>query len=197
MTIEKLPPPLDTLDKSDRSRRKLQYEETLFVQDSSTAGLFFLVSGTIDLKRTTNAGHSVMIHRARSGDTFAEASLFSDTYHCTATAVSETIVIECKRAAISRLLDTNIKFARSMAARFATQIQETRRRVELLSIRSANERILAALNDGLLVEDITTFAEVVGLAPETVYRSLAQLSQRGQILKTARGQYQISAESPL
>ena len=78
-----------------------------------------------------------------------------------------------------------------MASRFATQIQETRRRVELLSIRAADERILAALNDGLLVEDITTFAEIIGLAPETVYRSLAQLSQRGQILKTAGGQYQL------
>jgi len=82
-----------------------------------------------------------------------------------------------------------------MASRFATQIQETRRLVELLSIRAADERILAALNDGLLVEDIATFAETIGLAPETVYRSLAQLSKRGQILKTARGQYHINTIS--
>jgi len=191
MSIENLPPPLSRLEKCDQTRRTLEYGEALFVQDSSAAGLFYLVSGTIDLKRVTNTGHSVTIHRARAGDTFAEASIFSDIYHCTATAVCEVTVIECKRAAIARLLNTDIEFARSMASRFATQIQETRRRVELLSIRAADERILAALNDGLLVEDITTFAEIIGLAPETVYRSLAQLSQRGQILKTARGQYQL------
>ena len=133
MSIDKLPLPLSRLDKSERARRRLESGETLFVQDSSTAGLFYLVSGTIDLERVTNAGHSVMIHRARSGSTFAEASLFSDTYHCTATAVCEAIVIECKRAAISRLLNTNIEFARSMAARFAAQIQATRRRVEPVS----------------------------------------------------------------
>ena len=174
-------------------RRELAYGETLFVQNSATTGLFYLVSGTIDLKRSTRSGHIVMIHRARSGDTFAEASLFSDTYHCTATAVCEVLVIECKRSAISQLLDRDIEFARSMASRFATQIQESRRRVELLSIRAADERILTALNDGLLVEDITTFAEIIGLAPETVYRTLAQLSREGRIVKTARGQYRLNA----
>ena len=193
MSIDRLPPPLDRLDKSDLLRRELAYGETLFVQNSATTGLFYLVSGTIDLKRSTRSGHIVMIHRARSGDTFAEASLFSDTYHCTATAVCEVLVIECKRSAISRLLDMDIEFARSMASRFATQIQESRRRVELLSIRAADERILTALNDGLLVEDITTFAEIIGLAPETVYRTLAQLSREGRIVKTARGQYRLNA----
>jgi len=193
MSIDRLPPPLDSLDKSDLLRRELAYGETLFVQNSATTGLFYLVSGTIDLKRSTRSGHIVMIHRARSGDTFAEASLFSDTYHCTATAVCEAIVIECKRAAISQLLNTDIEFARSMASRFATQIQETRRRVELLSIRAADERIVTALNDGLLVEDITTFAATIGLAPETVYRTLAQLSKEGRIVKTARGQYRLNA----
>jgi len=195
MSIESLPPPLNRVDKSDRVRRTLEYGEALFVQDSATAGLFYLASGTIDLKRATNTGHSVMIHRARSGD--AEASLFSNTYHCTATAVCEAVVIECKRAAISRLLNTEIEFARSMASRFATQIQETRRRVELLSIRAADERILAALNDGLLVEDITTFAETIGLASETVYRTLTQLSKEGHVEKTARGQYQINTIGPV
>jgi len=197
MSIESLPPPLNRVDKSDRVRRTLEYGEALFFQDSATAGLFYLASGTIDLKRATNTGHSVMIHRARSGDTFAEASLFSNTYHCTATAVCEAVVIECKRAAISRLLNTEIEFARSMASRFATQIQETRRRVELLSIRAADERILAALNDGLLVEDITTFAETIGLASETVYRTLTQLSKEGHVEKTARGQYQINTIGPV
>ena len=196
MSIEELPPPLDKLAKKDRISRSLALGETLFLQNSPTTGLFYLIDGTIDLKRVTNSGHSVMIHRARNGATFAEASIFSDTYHCTAVAVSEALVIECKRAAISQLLDTDIDFARSIASRFASQIQEARRRVELLSIRAADQRVLAALRDGLLVEDITTFADIIGLAPETVYRSLAQLSKDNLIIKTARGQYQMNATIP-
>lgn len=189
MSTNRLPPPMDKLPESDRACRNLVEGQTVFIQDSATAGLFFLVKGIVDLKRVTNGGHSIMIHRARSGDTFAEASLFSDSYHCTATAVCESLVIECKRPAILRLMETDIEFTRSMASRFATQIQETRRLVELLSIRSADERILAALEDGLLVEEIATFAETIGLAPETVYRALAQLSKDARIEKTARGQY--------
>lgn len=191
MSTDNLPPPLNRLDKGDRVRRTVGSGEVLFVQDAVTTGLFYLISGTIDLKRMTSAGHSITIHRARPGDTFAEASLFSDSYHCTATAVDEACVIACSRLAITRLLDTDIEFARSMAARFAAQIQQSRRRVELLSIRAADERILAALKDGLLVEDITSFAEMIGLAPETVYRTLAQLTKKKLVLKTARGQYQL------
>jgi len=191
MSIKRLPPPLDKLPESGQTCRKLVEGQTLFIQDRATIGLFFLVAGIVDLKRVTNTGHSIMIHRARSGDTFAEASLFSDSYHCTATAVIKSLVIECKRTAILRLMDTDVEFARSMASRFASQIQETRRHVELLSIRSADERVLAALKDGLLVEEITTFAETIGLAPETVYRALAQLSKEYRIEKTARGQYRI------
>ncbi|MBX2835692.1 MAG: Crp/Fnr family transcriptional regulator [Gammaproteobacteria bacterium] len=189
MSVEFLPPPLDQLTKSDRKHRSLASGDILFDQDSASTGLFYLVSGTIDLKRLTKDGHSIVIHRARSGDTFAEASVFSDNYHCTAMAVIESQIIECARSAISELLDTNVDFARSMAYRFAMQIQESRRRVELLSIRSADERILAALHDGLLVDNISSFAEVVGLAPETVYRTLGKLNKKGLIVKTARGIY--------
>lgn len=159
------------------------------MQADATQGLYYLVDGIIDLKRVTNSGHSIMIHRARPGDTFAEASLFSDSYHCTATAFCESTVITCSRAAILELLDTDLEFARLMASRFATQIQESRRRVELLSIRSADERVLAAFKDGLLVDDIATFAESIGLASETVYRTLAQLNKDEKIIKTSRGQY--------
>ena len=192
MSIDQLPTPLNKLDKRDRLLRELIRGETLFVQNTATAGLFFLASGVIDLKRTTRSGQSVMIHRARSGDTFAEASLFTDVYHCTATAASKVVLVECRKSAISTLLNTDINFARSMASRFANQIQKARRHVELLSIRAADERILSALNDGLLIEDITVFAEFIGLAPETVYRTLAQLAKQGEVEKTARGQYKLN-----
>lgn len=192
MSIEKLPSPLDSLDQRDLLCRELVTGETLFVQNCVTGGLFYLVSGVIDLTRTTQSGHSVIIHRARSGDTFAEASLFTNVYHCTATAAKDALIIECKKNAISHLLNTDIEFTRSMASRFATQMQASRRRVELLSIRAADERILTALNDDLLVEDITTFADMIGLTPETVYRTLAKLSKQGRIEKTARGQYRLN-----
>lgn len=191
MSFEQLPTPLNQLANKDLSHITVEPAQTLFVQGSETTGLFYLVSGAVDLKRTTAAGHDILIHHAKARDTFAEASLFSDSYHCTAIVVQKSQLILCKRAAINRLFDTDIVFARAMASRFAAQLQLSRRRVELLSIRSAEERVLEAINDGLLLDDITSFADAIGLAPETVYRNLAKLSEQGTVLKTARGQYQV------
>ena len=187
--LYELPQPLDKLSTTEISVHELVRGQTLFLQSDIASGLFYLVSGAIDLHRTTQAGHSVMIHRARGGDTFAEASLFSERYHCTATAVRESRVVACRREALTRLLENDTDFALLMLARFATQIQIGRRRVELMSIRAADERVLAALNDGLLIGDIGGFAEEIALAPETVYRVLAKLERQGRITKTARGQY--------
>ena len=191
MSNHQLPSPLDSLSKRDTCNIAVTQGETLFVQGGVTAGLYHLSTGAIDLKRTTETGHTVLIHHARSNSTFAEASLFSDHYHCTAYVAKDSELVLCKRSAILNLFDTDIDFARAMASRFASQIQISRRRVELLSIRSASQRILEALHDGLLFEDIASFADVIGLAPETVYRSLAKLTENGQVHKTARGQYRI------
>ncbi len=190
MSDKCLPPPFNRLAGKDTPIRNLTGGETLFVQSKAAAGLFYLVSGVIDLRRLTQAGHSVLIHRARAKQTFAEASLFSQDYHCTATAVCDSVVIECKRAAVTALLHSDIEFSNAMASQFALQIQENRRRVELLSIREADARVLAALGDGMLVDEITTFADMIGLAPETVYRALAKLTGKGCVVKTARGRYQ-------
>jgi CRP-like cAMP-binding protein len=192
--MKPLPQPLDQLHRRHLSTQTLQRGETLFVQDAATAGLYFLSAGTIDLTRSTTTGHHVLIHRARSGDTFADASLFSTHYHCTATASTEASVIACARSAIDELLATDIDFTRAMLSRFAQQIQQGRRRVELLSIRAADERVLAAIADGLLVDEISSFSDAIGLAAETVYRSLASLTRCGNIIKTGRGQYTLPSD---
>jgi CRP-like cAMP-binding protein len=197
MISHQLPSPLDRLQEKDQVLRTIQGGDVLFVQNSATVGLYYLISGTIHLKRSSSGGHSVIIHRAHEGDTFAEASIFSDTYHCTATAAVESRLIECSRSAIETLFNSDLNFAKNMASRFARQMQQCRRRVELLSIRAADERILEAIVDGLLVENIASFAETIALAPETVYRNLANLTREGKIVKTARGRYRLSTDDVL
>ena len=189
MTNHRLPSPLDKLPSSEHQLRSLQAGEVLFVQNNPTAGLYYLISGAISLNRSSSGGHSVVMHRALAGDTFAEASVFSDTYHCTATATVESLLIECSKASVEALFTNDLMFAKTMASRFANQLQQCRRRLELLSIRAADERILEAIGDGLLVDNIAVFAQSIALAPETVYRTLANLNREGRVVKTARGRY--------
>ena len=127
-------------------------------------------------------------------DTFAEAAIFAESYHCTATAITDAVVIECPNVAIKALIEEKPSFSSQLLQRFAVQLQRSRRQVELLSIKAADQRIIAAMQDGLLTDDIGTFADTIGLASETVYRTLKQLTDTGVLNKTSRGKYHLSAQ---
>lgn len=189
-----LPTPLDSLSPKYRIQISLKRGEVLFNQGEPSSGMFYLAQGSISLKRTSEWGHEVTIHRAQPQQCFAEASLFTSSYHCTAIATTDAIAIKCQKQALLDLLNSDATFARAMLSSFASQTQASRRRVELLSIKSADERIMAAIHDGLLNKDIAAFAECISLAPETVYRALARLHKTGKLLKTARGQYRLKYE---
>ncbi|MEM7257666.1 MAG: Crp/Fnr family transcriptional regulator [Pseudomonadota bacterium] len=192
MSIPKLPAPLNTLARQHVRELTLKAGEAVFLQNAPTTGLFYTLTGIIDLRRTTPEGHDILIHRARAADTFAEASLFSECYHCSAIAAVDSVVVECSRVAITEQLADNADFAQQLLHRFARQLQASRRQVELLHIKSADQRIIAALHDGLLVDDINTFANTIGLTPPTVYRTLRQLADSGTVTKSARGKYQLT-----
>lgn len=189
MSKIKLPEPFNRIKPVHIKQKTVKTGETLFLQGGKTRGLFYLHAGAIELTRETSSGHSIVIHRAYEGAIFAEASLFTDIYHCTAIATKDATVMECRRDIVSDLLQNNLEFTRAVVLKFATQIQESRRHIELLSIRSADERILNAINSGLLVDDISKLANLLGLAQETAYRALKRLVDRGQVIKTARGKY--------
>ena len=61
----------------------------------------------------------------------------------------------------------------------------------MLTIRSAEERVLAAVSDGLLDGSIKRFAAEIGLTHEATYRTLARLVSREKLRKTGRGSYSL------
>lgn len=195
MLRHQLPEPLDQLDDRYLSPRELKAGDTVFFEGDKAQGVYFVQQGAVNLSRVSASGHRVLIFRARAGDTFAEASLFSETYHCSAEAVAQTTVIECQKSAVLKQMEACLLFNQGLAKRLAQQVIWNRRQVELLSIRAADERVLVAIQDGLLVADIQSFSQQIGLAPETVYRSLKKLSDTGDIVKTARGKYQTASTS--
>lgn len=162
-----------------------------FHQEEKTHGLFFVSTGKIELRRTTETGGLVIVHRAMTGETFAEASLFSDTYHCDAIAVTDTTLIELDRSYVLTHLQNDPQFAIAMTKHLAKQNQFYRRKIEILAIKNATERVYSALSDNLLQSDIISFASEIGLTHEAVYRSLRKLVDQGRVTQTGRGKYQI------
>lgn len=189
--MHSIPDPLDKIAIDQQLRTVCVLGQTLFRQGDKTGGIYFVVSGRLDLIRHTKSGDKVVVHRAIAGQTFAEASLFSDVYHCDALARESSEVIRFDRKAILGAFTSNPEFALALTNRFALQIQQYRRRMELLAIKSAKDRVYAAMADGLLTGTIMDFAAEIGLTHEAVYRGLAKLSTAGKIQNTGRGRYNI------
>ncbi len=184
-----IPDPLDKIAVDQRWRIICAPEQSLFRQGDKTVGIYFIVSGRLDLIRHTVSGDKVVIHRASAGQTFAEASLFSDTYHCDAQVREISEVVRFNRTAVLSAFHLNPEFTLSLTKRFAFQLQQYRRRMELLAIKKANDRVYAAMADGMLTGTIVDFAAEIGLTHEAVYRALASLSKSGKIQNIARGHY--------
>lgn len=187
--MQKPPPPFDCLP--DKALRYLGLDQgnTLFRQGEATKALYFLDQGTVVLSRWSAMGEEIAIHTAHGGESFAEAALFSEMYHCDARMKTPCKLWEINKLAVLDTFATEPEFALALTAKFARQVQILRRQKELLAIRSATERVYAAMCEGMLTADIKLFAATIGLAHETTYRALAKLVDEKRIVKTARGLY--------
>jgi CRP-like cAMP-binding protein len=123
------------------------------------------------------------------GETFAEASLFSSTYHCDTIATADAIVRLYPKAILIDELERNPKIARAFAAMLAHQVMTLRTRLEQRNIRSARDRVrhYLAINadpSGRAVALSGTFKEIAaewGLTHEAFYRTLADMAAEGEI----------------
>lgn len=184
-----LPSPFDRLPKTATGIRVLSAGQVLFRQGDYPKELFFVGSGGVDLIRHTKAGRRVIVFRARTGDTLAEASLFSDQYHCDGIAVSDSSIITVNNQAVLQQMAVDPAFSAALVQRSSGQIQGYRRKLEFLAIGSAKERVLAGLSDGWLTGTVLEFASELGLSHEATYRALKELVQDGHAQKLGRGQY--------
>ena len=189
--IMNFPPPFDKLPDNACHYFNLNKGEFAFLQDDPARGPFFVRSGGVELNRHTQAGNRVILHRASANETFAEASLFSEHYHCDGIATNDSILVRFDKSAILARLQEDAAFANQLLNRFASQVQGYRRHLELLAIRGANERVLAALSDGLQTSTVMAFSAAIGLTHETTYRALSQLVKFGEIKRISRGRYQV------
>ncbi|KAE9625887.1 Crp/Fnr family transcriptional regulator [Parasedimentitalea maritima] len=186
-----LPPPFETLPPQALTAFDLTVGETLFLQGDTATAIYFLQEGEMRLVRHSEAGTVVPVFEAVAGDTFAEAALFSPTYHCDAVAVKRSALVALnKHVILSKMVD-DPEFGRTLAKRFASQVQTYRRKLEILAISSAEERVFAALSDGYLTGKVVDFADEINLSQEATFRTLSQLVRKGRIEKPKRGTYRV------
>jgi len=163
---------------------ELKAGDKLFHQYHETQGLFLIQQGQIQLLRDTIDGNSVILYTAQGGETIAEASLFSEKYHCHAKAISECTVFLYEKKIVLDYLQTNSDYALQFIKLLAKQVQSLRSLIEIRGIKSPQERVvqylLVNLNDTkqfTLNSTYKDFAVKLGMTHETLYRVLAKLEK--------------------
>jgi len=181
------------LSEIDPVIRRLAAGETLFAAGDETRGFFRVREGRVRLVRYGADGRETALFTAGPGERFAEASLFARRYHCDAVAVSDAVVACYPKAVCLGQLNADTPARLDLTADLARQVMTLRARLTLRDIRSARERVLAFLvaeagDDGCTIAfdgPLRQIASAIGLTPEAVYRTLAQLEAQGTITRQA------------
>ena len=168
----------------------LKKGECLFHQGANTERLFFLEKGRIKLVRDTIEGQPLVIHIAYAQETFAEASLFSDKYHCNAICDSLSIVLSFSKDEVLVYLKSHPKYTIELLKINTAQVRDLRLLNEIKSINSAYDRVwtflLSEVNQASTLHfsySLKDMAQKLGLAHETFYRTLKILEQEGRIIR--------------
>lgn len=176
------------------SERAVPAGSRLFSAGDPSPGLLRLLAGRLRLERSGATGGVTVLHLVRPGESFAEASLFEPACHCDAVALSDCRVALLPAAVLHRSLAADPQAALALAAHLARRLVQSRARVELLGLRSAEARLLSFL-DGLPVEaegwrrlegNWSEAAESLALTREAVYRALASLQRSGRLERRGR-----------
>lgn len=174
--------------------RKVAAGLTLFRQGDRSFGIFLLERGRVRLQRVTPDGAAVSIHLVRPGEMFAEASLFSERYHCDAVAEVDSEISLYLKDDLTRHLRAEPEVLWAFAKELAHRLQGLRLRYELKQIRSAPERVLQLLRTRSdkggairITGALQDLASEVGLTREALYRALATLETKGRIARYPGG----------
>ncbi len=177
------------LDQQALERRSLARNEVLFRQGDKVTAIYFVEMGRLRLERRTFDGRLLVLGTTPAGEFFVEAALFSDTYHCDAAATEPSQVRVYPKTAVLNALRADPASAMSFLALMARQVMGLRQRLELMKVRSAQERVMLYLElnagpDGRTVSlrsQLQDIASELGLTREALYRTLASLERAGAI----------------
>ena len=171
--------------------RKLGAGQMLFDQGDAAIGLYEVLSGQVKQVRIDAEGRDVVVGIAGPGEMIAEGSLLSQTHDCAATALTNAIVRLYRKGSLLAELERNPRVALAFMAILVGQILNLRVRLERRSIHSARDRVrhyLAANVGGkertvALPSTLKDLAVELGLTHEALYRTLSEMSAKGEIVR--------------
>jgi CRP-like cAMP-binding protein len=159
-------------------KQELAAGDILFRAGHPVRSLFLVASGALRLIRALPHGFELTLQRAGPGAILAEASLFTERYHCDATAIKDSVLHVAPLRRIRTALRNDPALAAAFIRHLAQEVQRARAQAETLSLKTVAERLDAwtTLNDGSPPPKgrWRQVASEIGVTPEALYRELAR-----------------------
>lgn len=162
-------------------RRTLAESEPLFHAGDCIDHMHLVIEGQVGLCRQTRMGIELRLQTARPGEVVAEASAYSQVYHCDARANARSTIICIPVETFRSRLNDNHDAADAWAAYLARAVQTARTSAEIRTLRTVADRLDAWLGENGTVPEKGTWTELaaeLGLSREALYRELGKRRRR-------------------
>lgn len=174
--------------------KKLTEDSFLFEQGGPLTDVFLLISGSIKLQRFAPSGDEKVFEIISPNQTFAEAVMFSGgaRYPVSAVAVSTSVVVAIHAESYLKLLKSSSHLCLNLMAKLSQRLHWMVNEVDRLTLHNATFRLVCYLLSHLSENEndrreVTlsvpkhVVASRLSITPETLSRSLKELSNQGLI----------------
>ncbi|UCF68651.1 MAG: Crp/Fnr family transcriptional regulator [Acidobacteriota bacterium] len=177
-----------------------QRKQGLFYEGQPVAGVYCVRSGQVKVFKSTPEGKQYILRIAQEGDVLGLEALFSSAVHsCSAEVLVKGVICFVDRAKVTDLVHSQPLVARHVMETLSRRLQESdAERIELAerSVKERMARLFAVLAQSHGVEEgdrvridlllsREELAEMIGAAPESAMRALAEFKRERLI--QARG----------
>jgi CRP-like cAMP-binding protein len=176
------------------TQHRLDKGALLFQRGDAATGFFIVVYGQIKLFMLSPQGQEKVVEIIHPSQSLGEAVMFlGKPYPVSAEALQDALLLSLERSAVDALLDTDPGFARRMLAGLSLKLHSLLKDVDTYSQRSSTQRVIGyflqqceeAPDAEPVALDLPVAKQVIAsrlnLTPESLSRSLAELSRAGLI----------------
>lgn len=181
---------LETLSLEEQKNLKrisLERNEVLFREGEECFAVGLLLSGNLKISSYLYNGDEIIYNLINSNELFGNNLIFSSTpiHKGNVTALSDSTIVLFEKKQLLKLLKENEQFLLAYLKAQSDFGKQLNFRIKLLSIGDAKERIMLYITskkNAIYIKNITSFANELNLARETVSRIIHDLEKEKTII---------------
>lgn len=155
----------------------LPADQHVFHAGDQVQSMHLIIKGRAELFRHSTIGSKLVLNIAEQNDVVAEASAYSETYHCDCIAKSDVTMRKLDAKTFVARLHNSPSLSALWGAKLAHELQSARALSQVRSLKTVRMRLDAWQSLGNKVPahgEIQDLAHVLGVSREALYRELAR-----------------------